>query len=45
MSEYGFQATDLSPEEQHVLSGTALTSPDPAPDDEADGLVPAEDVW
>jgi len=43
MSEYGFQATDLSPEEQHVLSGTALTSPDR--DDEAGGLVPAEDVW
>ena len=43
MTEYGFQATDLSPEEQHVLSGTAFTSPDP--DDEAGGLVPAEDVW
>jgi hypothetical protein len=41
MSEYGFQATALSPEEQHVLSGTK-----PADfDDEADGLVPAEDVW
>jgi hypothetical protein len=45
MSEYGFQATDLSPEEQHVLSGTALTSPDPASGDEADGLVPTEDTW
>jgi hypothetical protein len=45
MSEYGFQATDLSPEEQHVLSGTALTSLDLASGDEADGLVPAEDVW
>ena len=41
MTEYGFQATALSPEEQHVLSGTK-----PADlDDEADELVPAEDVW
>ncbi|MCZ7420575.1 BREX system ATP-binding protein BrxD [Verrucosispora sp. WMMA2121] len=41
MAEYGFQATELSPEEQHVLSGTKLADLD----DEADGLVPAEDVW
>ena len=38
------QAADLSAEEQHVLSGTALTSPD-LPDDDAGTLVPAEDVW
>lgn len=41
MSEYGFQATELSPEEEHVLSGTKLADLD----DEAAGLVPAEDVW
>ncbi|MGW3614530.1 BREX system ATP-binding protein BrxD [Micromonospora sp. NPDC005163] len=41
MAEYGFQATELSPEEQHVISGTKLADLD----DEADGLVPAEDVW
>lgn len=40
MSEYGFQAKELSPEEQHVLAGVALVELD-----EADGLVPAEDVW
>ncbi len=41
MSEYGFQAKELSPEEEHVLSGTRLADLG----DEADGLVPAEDVW
>jgi P-loop Domain of unknown function (DUF2791) len=42
MSEYGFQAKELSPEEQHALSGVPLADLD---DDEGDGLVPAEDVW
>jgi hypothetical protein len=40
MSEYGFYAKELSIEEQYVLSGTRLIDLD-----EADGLVPAEDVW
>lgn len=38
MAEYGFQATELSSEEQHVLSGARL-------DDDADRFVPTEDVW
>ena len=41
MSVYGFQAKELSPEEEHVLSGAPLTNLD----DQADGLVPTEDVW
>jgi hypothetical protein len=40
MSEYGFQAKELSPEEQHALSGAPLVDLD-----EVDGLVPTEDVW
>jgi hypothetical protein len=42
MSEYGFEAKELSPEEQHLLSGAPLAALD---DDGADELVPAEDVW
>jgi len=42
MTEYGFAAKDLSPEEQHVLTGAPLAALD---DKETDGLVPAEDVW
>jgi len=45
MSEYGFQVSELSPEEQHVLSGASIESPDDEVDSEANGLVPAEDVW
>lgn len=41
MSEYGFQAKELSTEEQYVLFGARLVDLD----DEADGLVPTEDVW
>lgn len=41
MSEYGFQAEALTVEEQHVLSGAPLVDLD----DEADALVPTEDVW
>ncbi|MEV0726564.1 BREX system ATP-binding protein BrxD [Micromonospora purpureochromogenes] len=41
MSEYGFRAKELSTEEQYVLSGARLVDLD----DEADGLVPTEDVW
>jgi hypothetical protein len=41
-AEYGFQAKELSAEEQHVLSGAPLLVPE---DDEGDGLVPSEDVW
>jgi hypothetical protein len=40
MFEYGFEAKEVSPEEQHILSGTPLVNLD-----EADRLVPAEDVW
>lgn len=40
MSEYGFHATELSLEEQHVLSGIPLVDLDGA-----EGLVLAEDVW
>ena len=41
MSEYGFQAKELSSEEQHVLSGASLVDLD----GEEQGLVPTEDVW
>jgi hypothetical protein len=41
MKEYGFKLPDtLRPEEQHALTGAALTAID---DD--DGLVPREDAW
>lgn len=43
MNEYGFTAAALSAEEQHVLTGAPLTSPDVERDD--DGPVPNEDVW
>ena len=42
MAEYGFQAKELSAEEQHVLTGAPLTSFD---EEEKDALVPSEDVW
>lgn len=42
MSEYGFQVKELSPEEQHALSGNLSAN---LADEEGDGLVPAEDVW
>jgi hypothetical protein len=42
MAEYGFQARELSPEEQHVLTGAPLVALD---DDEASALVASEDVW
>jgi len=45
MSEYGFQLSELSPEEQHVLSGASIESPYDEVDSEANGLVPTEDVW
>jgi hypothetical protein len=41
MQEYGFTPQDLSAEEQHVLTGTSLLSPDA----EGETLVPLEDVW
>ena len=40
MTEYGFAPGDMSPEEEHVLGGSAGT-----PTGEEDGLVPQEDVW
>lgn len=42
MSEYGFEAKELSAEEQHVLSGAAIT---PVDEEEPDVPIPAEDVW
>lgn len=39
--EYGFQPTELTPEEQHALNGTPPPV-DPPPDD---AFVPEEDVW
>jgi hypothetical protein len=42
MTEYGFQASDLSAAEQHALTGLP---PDTGAPDAADGLVPTEDVW
>lgn len=42
MSEYGFEAKELSAEEQHVLSGAPLGTFD---EDDGDTLVPSEDVW
>jgi hypothetical protein len=41
MTEYGFHPAALSVEEQHVLSGAPLL----VPDDEAEALIPQEDVW
>lgn len=41
MTAYGFQAAELSPEEQHALTGAPLGPPD----EEDGGLVPDEDVW
>jgi hypothetical protein len=41
LAQYGFQATELSPEEQYVLSGANLV----ALDDDAEKFVPTEDVW
>ena len=41
MTEYGFAPAQLSPEEQHVLSGAPLAEGM----DEEDGPVPHEDVW
>jgi hypothetical protein len=41
MTEWGFQATDLSPEEQMRLSG----STDGGAADDEDGEVPVEQVW
>jgi len=40
MTEYGFAPAEMSPEEEHVLGGSAG-----APTDQDDGLVPQEDVW
>ncbi|UPU37483.1 BREX system ATP-binding protein BrxD [Geomonas paludis] len=42
MSEYGFEAKELSTEEQHILSGAPLVTFD---DEDRDALVPSEDVW
>ena len=39
--EYGFQPTELTPEEQHALNGTPPPV-EPPPDD---AFVPEEDVW
>ena len=39
-SEYGFQPTELTPEEQHALS-----SEPPTVDEPTDDFVPEEDVW
>ena len=41
MTEYGFNPEQLSPEEQHVLTGAPLDTQD----DDGDGLIPQEDVW
>ena len=38
--EYGFSPQELSPEEQHALTGDALKL-----DEDDSGLVPQEDVW
>lgn len=43
-AEYNFQATDLSAEEQHAITGARLVSSDVA-DEEGGELVPEEDVW
>ena len=40
MKEYGFKPVELRPEEQHAITGAALTAQD---DDE--GLIPKEDAW
>jgi hypothetical protein len=40
MKEYAFKATELSVEEEHILSGTPLVVEDTSED-----LVPSEDVW
>lgn len=40
-SEYGFQPTELTPEEQNALSGAPTASSEPADD----AFVPEEDVW
>ena len=42
MTEYGFAPAQLSPEEQHVMSGAPLAEL-AAP--EGDGPIPHEDVW
>ena len=41
MVEYGFTPKELSPEEQHLLSGESLT----AVEDGDNGLILQEDVW
>lgn len=41
LTHYGFSPTELRPEEEHVLTGTARQ----VEDDEPTGLVPQEDVW
>jgi hypothetical protein len=40
-TEYGFTPAALSAEEQHVLTGGPLVTPD----DDTDAAVPKEDVW
>ena len=42
MAEYGFEAKELSAEEQHVLSGAPLVAFEA---EDGDTLVPSEDVW
>lgn len=42
MQEYGFKASGLSPEEQHVLTGEPKLIADDAA---GETLVPSEDVW
>lgn len=42
MSEYGFEAKELSAEEQHVLSGAPLNTFE---EEDRDALVLSEDVW
>jgi hypothetical protein len=43
MTEYGFAAKELSAEEQPVLTGARLA--DSHFLDDADELIPAEEVW
>ncbi len=41
MTEYGFKPAELTPEEQHALTGAPLANID----DGGESLVPKEDVW
>jgi len=45
MAEYGFEAKELSAEEQHALTGAPRGGDDADDPDGDGGLVPSEDVW